>query len=147
MSVTMTKEHRTHGATPAATASRRSLAPLREVLVVEDDLDMQELVAGALAPLGYEVRSAADGVQGLALLRAGGERFCVVLLDLGLAGMNGFELLARQSMDPAIDSVPVIVMSGRHALDALRRPKAWVHTLHKPMAMQELIDAVTRFAR
>lgn len=68
-------------------------------------------------------------------------------LDLGLTGMNGFELLAQQSNDPMIDGIPVVVMSGRHAIDERHRPKAWVHTLHKPMATQELVDAVARFAR
>jgi CheY-like chemotaxis protein len=119
----------------------------REVLVIEDDVYMQEMVASVLAPLGYQTQSATDGVVGLALLRAGRERFCLVLLDLGLTGMNGLELLAEQAHDPTIDYIPVIVMSGRHEIEERFRSKAWVHTLHKPLALQELIEAVTRFAR
>jgi DNA-binding response OmpR family regulator len=66
---------------------------------------------------------------------------------MGLAGMNGFEILAQQSSDPAISGIPVVVMSGREGLDELPHTTAWVHTLHKPMAMHELTDAVARFSR
>ena len=125
----------------------RASAATLEVLVIEDDVEMQEMVASALRPLGYRVRSVADGMEGLALMRSGSDRYCLVLLDLGLAGMNGFELLAQQSNDPAIGGIPVVVMSGRHGLDEMAHPTAWVHTLHKPMASQELTDAVARFAR
>jgi CheY-like chemotaxis protein len=125
----------------------RASAAILEVLVIEDDVEMQEMVGTILRPLGYRIRSVTDGMEGLALMRSGSDRYCLVLLDLGLAGMNGFELLAHQSHDPAIDRIPVIVMSGRHGLDEMPHPKAWVHTLHKPMAMQELTDAVVRFAR
>ena len=121
--------------------------PAQKVLVIEDDVDLQEMLVDVLTPLGYEVYSAHNGVDGLAMIRAGRASFSVVLLDIGLAGMNGFEFLAVQGEDPSIDSIPVIVMSGRREIDENNRPKAWVHTLHKPMMAAEVIDAVGHFAR
>jgi DNA-binding response OmpR family regulator len=117
-----------------------------EVLVVEDDADLQGIVGDVLLGHGYQPRFASDGAAGLAYLRTGGDRVCLVLLDLGLSTMNGFEFLAHQACEPAIQAIPVVVMSGRDGLGATPGLGAWVGTLHKPIGMHELLAEVRRCA-
>jgi DNA-binding response OmpR family regulator len=123
-------------------------APARnEVLIIEDDRELQDIVGDVLLGSGYQPRFASDGATGLALLRRGGDRVCLVLLDLGLAAMNGFEFLVHQAGDPTIHDIPVIVMSGRDGLGECPTVGAWVGTLHKPVAMADLLAGVRRCAR
>ena len=96
---------------------------------------------------GYQPRFASVGATGLAILRRDGDRLCLVLLDVGLAAMNGFEFLVHQATDPAIQDIPVVVMSGRDGLGECPGDGAWVGTLHKPVAMAALVAEVRRCAR
>ena len=67
--------------------------PGRRILVVEDDVDIRASLVGLLEMDGHVVRYAADGPGGLAALKAGG--YDVALLDIGLPGMDGYELARR----------------------------------------------------
>jgi DNA-binding response OmpR family regulator len=118
-----------------------------DVLVIEDDDDLRDMISQALESAGYRVRAAANGVEGLSLLHFADRPLGVVLLDLGLSDMNGFEFLVQLSADPVAEAVPVIVMTGRRELDDSDRPTAWVHTIRKPMTIGAVLDAVRRYAR
>jgi two-component system sensor histidine kinase/response regulator len=86
------------------------MARLR-ILIVEDDGDVREAIALAMADAGAEVVVAADGVEALAELRSG-PRPSVILLDCRLPRLGCEELLRRMRADPRFDHVPVITMSG-----------------------------------
>ncbi|MDP9271861.1 MAG: response regulator [Chloroflexota bacterium] len=75
-------------------------APGSPVLIVEDDADLREVYADALAAEGYGVELASDGNEALARLSAASELPCAVLLDLRMPGMDGWEL-ARRLRDSA----------------------------------------------
>lgn len=79
------------------------------VLVVDDTTIDRELLARATARLGYDVQTAADGESALAALRAKGAD--VVLLDLLMPVLDGFETLRRIKTTPEVAHVPVIVVS------------------------------------
>lgn len=79
------------------------------VLVVDDTAVDRELLARAIAQLGHEVRTAPDGAAALATLAADGSD--LVLLDLLMPVMDGFEALRRIKADPDLAHVPVIVVS------------------------------------
>ena len=88
--------------------------PGLRVLVVEDDADLAASLAGWLGRLGHEVRVAPDGPA--ALRAAEATRPDVVLLDLGLPGMDGYEVAERvhQELAPAMPKAPlVIAVTGR----------------------------------
>ena len=59
-------------------------------LVVDDDPDIREALAGILADEGYQVTACADGAQALAHLGAGSDPPCLILLDLMMPGMSGW---------------------------------------------------------
>ncbi len=85
------------------------------VLVVEDNQDLRRFLVGLLSP-HYTVLEAPDGVTGLDRIR--GERPDLVLTDVMMPGLDGFELLAALRADPAVATTPVIMLSARAGEDA-----------------------------
>jgi DNA-binding response OmpR family regulator len=81
----------------------------KRILIVEDDRFLRELIVKKLSNEGYEVLEAVDGEQGLQKTKE--TKPDLILLDLILPGIDGFEVLARKKDDPMIASVPVIVLS------------------------------------
>ena len=83
----------------------------RRILVVEDHPETQELLRHNLTAAGFEVRLAPDGEQALTLLSRW--KPDLALLDLMLPGMDGLEICRRLKQDPALRSVPVIMLTAR----------------------------------
>ena len=81
------------------------------ILVVEDDPAAREALVGLLQHEGYATESVDDGSQALARLRDA-PRPSLVLLDLMLPVMDGFEFRVQQLQDPTLAQIPVIVLSG-----------------------------------
>jgi CheY-like chemotaxis protein len=79
------------------------------VLVVDDDADIRETLAETLALEGYEAESAPNGLE--ALRRADAHRPDLILLDLMMPVMNGWEFLRARRTDPRVAGVPVVVFS------------------------------------
>lgn len=82
---------------------------LKKILLIEDDKFLRELMNKKLVTMGYDVVAAADGESGLAMIKE--TKPDVVLLDLILPGINGFEVLERAKKDPDTVNVPVIILS------------------------------------
>ena len=100
------------------------------VLLVEDDDFIRQEICEALEDEGYKVATAAHGKEALALL-AGGTKPSVVLLDLMMPVMNGWEFLKAFKKNEAYASVPVVILSafadratiiGGEAISVLRKP-------------------------
>ncbi len=131
---------------PAATAgvdSGRSLDAIRgrSVLVVDDEREIADLIAGQLAPLDVECTIALSGEQALERLRA--EHFDAVTLDILMPGMDGFEVLRQIRADPELRATPIVfvsVFSGRHELAG-----EWV--VAKPIDADELRDVLSAAVR
>lgn len=86
-----------------------------EILIIEDDKDINDLLATALSKAGYRTRQAWSGTEGELLLKLDREAYALVLLDLMLPGLSGEELLARiRQMDA---SLPVIILTAKDELD------------------------------
>lgn len=87
--------------------------PSCDILLVEDDAADAELALRALASLALAVRRVADGETALADLRSASPRARprVVLLDLKLPGIDGFQVLAAIRAEPAICMLPVVVLT------------------------------------
>jgi CheY-like chemotaxis protein len=112
--------------------------PARRVLVVEDDKDNRDLLVELLASEGYQVSSASDGR--VALAEAHAARPDVILLDLMMPTMNGWEFRDAQLRDPSLASVPVAVLSAfEDTLDVAA-------VLRKPYLLEDLLDVVQRLA-
>lgn len=81
----------------------------KRILIVEDDRFLRELIVKKLSNEAYDVVEAVDGEQGLQKTKE--SKPDLILLDLILPGIDGFEVLSRKKDDPAIAAIPVIVLS------------------------------------
>lgn len=83
----------------------------KKILVVEDEQDMRELIALRLNTSGYEVMTAADGEEGMEKLAQA--RPDLIILDLMLPGIGGYELCWRLKGDKAYYNIPILIFSAR----------------------------------
>ncbi len=81
----------------------------KKILIVEDDKFLRELITKKLKDEGYETVGAADGEEGVEKVKK--ESPDIVLLDLILPGIDGFEVLSKIKEDPALSSIPVVILS------------------------------------
>jgi CheY-like chemotaxis protein len=115
------------------------------VLVVDDDADLRDSIEAALASHGHPVVQAADGAEALAWLKKETQGPCLVLLDLMMPGMNGFELRSRMVADPALAAIPVVVITGAGVLAERRAQELEAEILPKPIELATLLRTVRRF--
>jgi CheY-like chemotaxis protein len=118
-------------------------APAR-VLVVDDNLDAADTLTTFLEMLGLQVRSVHDGAEALPAARAFDPD--VVLLDIGLPGMDGYEVARAMRADPQVGRVHLIALTGWGAEDDRRRALAagFDHHLTKPVDLTVLEDLLRR---
>jgi CheY-like chemotaxis protein len=115
------------------------------ILLVEDQPDCASLLARLLGRLGHQACVAPDGPA--ALEKAGREPPDVVLLDIGLPGMDGYEVAARLRQDSGRKPPFIIALSG-HADDGERRQAAGIDLhLLKPVEFDALAGILRRFRR
>jgi CheY-like chemotaxis protein len=114
------------------------------VLVVDDDHEVSGTLTDILEDAGYQVMCAADGVEALELLRRG-PRPSLVLLDLRMPRMDGFQFQAEKRRDPALHAIPVVVFTA----DRTSAPQAddidVAAYIQKPARLEELLAVVHRF--
>jgi CheY-like chemotaxis protein len=82
----------------------------KRVLVIEDNADFQELLALSASSWGHEVECASDGEDGLARILSG--RHDVALVDIGLPGLDGYEVARRVRADPRGSGIALIALTG-----------------------------------
>jgi CheY-like chemotaxis protein len=116
---------------------------LRPIFVVDDDTDLREALGELLTEEGYATRLFENGRAALEHLRAGA-RPRLILLDLMMPVMNGWEFREAQLRDEGLRTIPVLVMTASRAFD----PETLIASeiLYKPVGLSELIDAVERNA-
>jgi DNA-binding response OmpR family regulator len=115
-----------------------------KLLIIEDSTDVRLLLELELARQGYAVVSADCGEGGLRA--AARERPSVIVSDLGLPDMDGFDLLRRLRANPLLPSTPAIAMSGFGAWSEVEaaRMAGYEAVLIKPVEIRELMQAIER---
>jgi CheY-like chemotaxis protein len=116
----------------------------RSIVVVEDDTDLREAIGELLGEEGYAARLFENGRTALDFLRGGG-RPELILLDLMMPEMNGWQFREEQLKDAALRDIPVVVMTGSRGFDG--HGIAAQEILYKPIGLGDLMDAVERNAR
>ena len=104
---------------PVSAREGEGQAVASRILVVDDTAANRDLLTRRLSREGHLVDEAEDGRA--ALHRVAAERFDLVLLDLMMPGMNGFEVLCRMKADPSLRDVPVIMISALDEIDSIVR--------------------------
>ena len=113
------------------------------VLIVEDDDDVRSALAALLEGEGYSVLEASDGAAALRQLRA--TKVCLVLLDLWMPVMNGWEFRAEQIRDEALADVPVVVITADHAAARKAADLGVNGFMTKPIEFPELLEFIGRY--
>ena len=115
----------------------------RSVLVVEDDWQTRCALRMAFEAAGFAVREATDGADALAMLRLG-PLPDVILLDMVMPVMNGWEFRKEQARDPLLARLPVVVFSAAYET-APRTAESLgvVRVLHKPVDCGEALTAIS----
>jgi CheY-like chemotaxis protein len=114
------------------------------ILLVEDNDDVRDMMSLALGFDGHSVQAAANGREALELLRTG-PRPCLILMDLMMPVMNGWELRAALQKEPAWRDIPVVVISAVNPERADRlHDTAYVP---KPVDIDNLLDMVCAYCR
>jgi CheY-like chemotaxis protein len=108
------------------------------VLVVDDDPDIRDTLREVLEAEGVAVVCAANGSAALDLLHLG-VRPALVVLDLMMPAMSGWELLSAMRAERALADIPVAVIS---AAGGRAAPKGATHFLRKPVALDALLDLI-----
>jgi CheY-like chemotaxis protein len=126
----------------ASDFSRVTMVKHCPVLIVEDDSDLREMMAQLLTLEGFQSATVANGKEALRYL-SGSDTPDVILLDLMMPVMDGWEFRRVQQADPKLARVPTIVLS---ALDQARavdlKPAAF---LKKPLDFDRLLQLVRQF--
>jgi two-component system CheB/CheR fusion protein len=122
----------------------RSKLRARRVLIVEDNLDAAETLREILSLGGHRIEIAADGMQAIARAK----EFCpeVVVCDLGLPGMDGYEVARAIRKEPALSGAMLVALSGYTFPEDVRRAAeaGFDRHLGKPASLEELTDIMAQ---
>jgi two-component system, chemotaxis family, chemotaxis protein CheY len=126
----------------SAEGDQKNIGTARFVLIVDDDPDLLDVTSFVIENEGMAVETARNGEEALALIGTG-RRPALVLLDLMMPVMNGWEFLATVANDPVLQGLPVVVLT---AAEHTEVPGA-LEVLSKPMDLKELLRVVERYVR
>jgi DNA-binding response OmpR family regulator len=114
------------------------------IVMVDDDSDLRALARAFLEKQGWAFSGSPDGESGLEMIR--GEKPDIVLLDVNLPDLDGFQVCSRLRGDPSLKSIPVVLISGDRrkaedilqGLDATQADAYIVKPVHLPVLLAKL---------
>lgn len=117
---------------------------MAKILIIEDDQTIQQILREILEQKGYGVAIANNGAEALEILQRGNS-LCVILLDLMMPVMNGWEFRNAQLQDPYLAKVPTIICSG---VDNVEREAATLGAeafVQKPFKLAQLLQLLEQY--
>jgi len=118
-----------------------------KILIIEDDKFLRDLEVAKLSRVGFSVVSASDGEQGLAVAAA--EHPNIILLDILLPGMDGFEVLSRLRTTPEFAKMKVVMLSNfgqREDIDRAQKLGAVKYLIKANYTLDEIVEEVKQVA-
>ena len=115
------------------------------VLVVDDDKNVREMIGAALAARGYKTVLTGNGREAMDYLKSAVSRPGLILLDLMMPEMNGWEFRRAQQEDPGLASIPVAILTGMAGVEEKAGAIGAVDVLFKPSRIESLDAVVSRF--
>ena len=121
------------------------------VLGVDDEPDAREMLSIALRDAGFQTMSAANGAEALTILKetvASKRTRCgLILLDLMMPVLNGWDFRRKQKGDPALAAIPVVLMSAGAHIAAATGDLDAAGSVAKPVELSDLVSKVRRYRR
>jgi CheY-like chemotaxis protein len=115
------------------------------VLVVDDDAQIRFVISELLRDEGYTVAQAANGREALIYLQTTTPLPCVILLDMMMPLMNGWDFLHARQRDRVLQAIPVVVISAFRALAEAAAPLGVKEALAKPFDTDRLLATVQHY--
>jgi CheY-like chemotaxis protein len=110
------------------------------ILVVDDEAPVRAVVTALLEETDYDVVGVANGRDAMACLRRNPDRFQLVLLDLMMPYMSGWEVLRTMRAHPALASIPVVIMTAGANVRQQALELGVAGYLSKPLDFDQLLD-------
>ncbi len=119
----------------------------KKILIIEDNADLRRILALTLRYMDYEPLEAKDGYVGIEMSLA--EHPDLVLLDLGLPGMNGIETAKRIKKNPDTVEIPIVAYTAwsQAEIESKAREAGLVEFLQKPVSLNAIINAIERLTK
>jgi len=117
----------------------------KRILVVEDQADNRQIIRDVLAPTDYEITEAENGVEALAAIAK--QRPDLILMDIQLPHMDGYEATRRIKADPELNSIPIIAVTS-YALsgdDGKAHAAGCDAYVTKPYSPRELLAKIRQY--
>ncbi len=119
--------------------------PSKKILIIEDDRDIRRLLKRLFEAYGYAVDQAENGQVALEILRSNPELPAVIILDLMMPVMDGFQFREEQLKIASVAGIPVVILTADGCIDE-KRVKVGAHAaLRKPADAEVLMGVVKRF--
>ena len=115
---------------------------MKTIVIIDDEFGLADVLSATLADSGFRVHVAANGVQGLVLVRE--HTPDLVLLDYMMPILDGPGVLRTMQADDRLATIPVVMMSSLPEASVRARCTGYVAFLQKPFAFEVLIDAVEK---
>jgi CheY-like chemotaxis protein len=116
----------------------------KAILVVDDEPAILDMISELLGYEGYQVVTTSQGSVALAWAKA--DPPALILLDLMMPGMSGWQVIGALKASPQTRAIPVVVLSARRDLPATAKELGIVTFLAKPFDIDELIGIVRQYA-
>jgi CheY-like chemotaxis protein len=113
---------------------------MHHILLIEDDELLREGLKQVLEEDGCLVAAASDGASGMDLLREGEISPCLILLDLMMPGMNGWDFLQLHGRHPALSKIPIVVASAYPFAEREVYPGIVLRKPFSPARLKQLIS-------
>jgi CheY-like chemotaxis protein len=114
-------------------------------MIIDDDDDLRKALTLIMSTYGYDVAPFGDARVALGALESGAAPF-LILLDLMMAGMSGWEFRAAQLGNPKLTGIPVVVLTASNRLTDGTHTLSDVEIIPKPFALDSLLTVVDRYA-
>jgi CheY-like chemotaxis protein len=115
------------------------------ILIVDDEPQIRALLADILTEEGYTVDTATNGQDAINYLQTTGVPPCMIVLDLMMPIMDGWQFRAIQQHDPTLAQIPVVVISARPDLVRAATSLGVTEVLSKPIDLDSLLTTVERY--
>jgi CheY-like chemotaxis protein len=113
------------------------------VLIIEDDADIRRATVRLLRNAGYKVESVTNGLEAMSYLHTHALPR-LILLDLNMPVMDGWQFRLQQEEDPILRGIPVVVLSSENNLEQTAEAMHAESCLHKPIEEDALLDTVRK---
>ena len=119
----------------------------KTVLIVDDDLMTLQLTSQVIKRFGWEALTASAGEEALALLKERGEEVDLVLLDLAMPRMNGYDVAAKIRGNAALQRIPIVALTARAEYEAQvkARQSGIDDIVYKPFEVKTLHRALDKY--